>query len=141
MILFYIFQASANTDVSALNDFSETLPPPSSNEPGKRKRRATPGPTPSPSPSSNSTSLKDVAFNALNLLKEREDRFSAYGEYVACELRTLPADRVNFVQRSLTRHLLRLLEAEELARSTPVSYSPVQFVDVEFLDSPCQQLD
>lgn len=136
LIVFCIFQTSANTDASALNDFSEALPRPSVNEPGKRKRRSAAGLARSPSPTPTNNSMREVALNAMHSLNKREDRFSAYGEYIASELRALPPDQVSFVQRGLTRELLRLLEAAETAVTPPSDYSPIKYADIQFLESP-----
>lgn len=118
-----------------MKDFSVELPRSSVDVAGKRKRRATPGPTQTPSstPTSSSTptndSMRDLAFNALNSLRVHDDKFSAFGDYVASELRALPPDRASFVQRALNRQLMNLLEAEESLATPRLYQSPTNFVD------------
>lgn len=110
--VFCDFQASSVDDNSIMFDFdSEDLlsSAPSSlmhATPGQRRRRKV-TPSPSPSESSHKLQLKEMAVDALQSIQasssQPKDKFTALGEYIAAELRSLTPSQAMFAKSKLNR--------------------------------------
>lgn len=57
-----------------------------------------------------------MAAQALNVMSSRvvRDEFSAFGEFVVAELRSIPPDHAAYVKRKLNRALMDLMDEAEL---------------------------
>lgn len=72
-------------------------------------------PLPSQSPSlPDSSALKELVAQALNANSQSStatrDEFSAFGDFVVSELRSIPPNRAAYVKRKLNRTLMDLMD-------------------------------
>lgn len=80
------------------------------------------------SPPSNSNDLKGMAVQALQSMSQSQprDSFTALGEYIACELRSLTREQAMYAKQKLIRTFNEIMEEAVLIVS--MRLSPILFV-------------
>lgn len=78
----------------------------------EQPRRGAKRQNPSQSPSSDTSGFKKMAAQALKIMTSqvKRDEYSAFGEYVVSELRSIPPVRAAHVKRKLNHALINLME-------------------------------
>lgn len=114
-IFLFTFQASSVDDNAVLDDFSYDSQASNlsqaSNTPVLKKRKgtsralSTASPTPSSVSKTSDTNLKEMAVDALRAMSvpQQKDKFGAFADYIAAELRSLTPQQADYAKSKLSR--------------------------------------
>lgn len=117
-IFLFTFQASSVDDNAVLDDFSYDSQASNlsqaSNTPVLKKRKgtsralSTASPTPSSVSKTSDTNLKEMAVDALRAMSvpQQKDKFGAFADYIAAELRSLTILHYRFTRINAFTHLI-----------------------------------